>query len=278
MAYAGPVAFPVIEGGTGDSSFTAYAPVCGGTTTTGALQSAGTGIGSAGTVLTSNGASALPSWQSGGAGAFITVAMQTFTSSGTYTPTAGMLYAVIECQAAGGAGGGTSASGAGAGAGGGGAGGYSRGVFSAATIGASQTVTIGTGGTGVANGNGNAGGNSSVGALITCNGGSGGKAPVAQATSPAGGAGGSASGGNVNITGGTGQPGLTQSTGIISSGAGANSLFGFGGAALLQYPDTNGNPGIGYGSGGSGGIGQSVTNRSGGAGAGGIVVITEYCT
>jgi len=64
MAYSGPIAFPVIEGGTADTSFTAYAPICGGTTTTGALQSASTGISSSGFVLTSNGAAALPSFKS----------------------------------------------------------------------------------------------------------------------------------------------------------------------------------------------------------------------
>lgn len=55
-------------GGTGDTSFTAYAPICGGTTSTGNLQSASTGIATAGFVLTSNGAGALPSFQAGGGG------------------------------------------------------------------------------------------------------------------------------------------------------------------------------------------------------------------
>lgn len=50
-------------GGTGDTSFTAYAPVCGGTSTTAPLQSAATGISNSGYVLTSNGAAALPSFQ-----------------------------------------------------------------------------------------------------------------------------------------------------------------------------------------------------------------------
>jgi len=60
----------VSNGGTGDASFTAYAPVCGGTTTTGALQSASTGISNPGYVLTSTGSSTLPTWQavSGGSG------------------------------------------------------------------------------------------------------------------------------------------------------------------------------------------------------------------
>jgi len=70
MAYAGPIAFPVNEGGTGDTSFTAYSVITGGTTSTGALQNV-SGVGTAGQVLTSNGASALPTWQvvgSGGSG------------------------------------------------------------------------------------------------------------------------------------------------------------------------------------------------------------------
>lgn len=58
----------VANGGTGDTTFTAYAPVCGGTTTTGALQSATTGFTNSGYILTSNGASALPSWQAAPSG------------------------------------------------------------------------------------------------------------------------------------------------------------------------------------------------------------------
>lgn len=58
----------VANGGTGVTSLTAYAPVCGGTTTTGAVQSCGTGQNNAGYVWTSNGASALPSWQAASGG------------------------------------------------------------------------------------------------------------------------------------------------------------------------------------------------------------------
>lgn len=52
----------VARGGTGGGSFTAYSVICGGTTSTGALQNV-SGTGSSGQVLTSNGASALPTWQ-----------------------------------------------------------------------------------------------------------------------------------------------------------------------------------------------------------------------
>lgn len=55
-------------GGTGLASATAYAVLCGGTTSTGAFQSVAS-VGTAGQVLTSNGAGALPTFQSlGGSG------------------------------------------------------------------------------------------------------------------------------------------------------------------------------------------------------------------
>jgi hypothetical protein len=50
-------------GGTGDTSFTVYAPIIGGTTATGALQSASSGMGNSGYVLTSTGSSSAPTWQ-----------------------------------------------------------------------------------------------------------------------------------------------------------------------------------------------------------------------
>jgi len=53
----------VASGGTGDASLTAYAPLAGGTTTTGAVQSVSTGLSTSGNVMTSNGSSALPSFQ-----------------------------------------------------------------------------------------------------------------------------------------------------------------------------------------------------------------------
>lgn len=55
----------VANGGTGANSLTAYAPLFGGTTGTGAVQS-GT-VGTSGQVLTSNGPGALPTFQNAGA-------------------------------------------------------------------------------------------------------------------------------------------------------------------------------------------------------------------
>lgn len=52
----------VPNGGTGDSALTAYAVLCGGTTSTAAVQSVAS-VGTSGQVLTSNGAGALPTFQ-----------------------------------------------------------------------------------------------------------------------------------------------------------------------------------------------------------------------
>src|SRR3954466_1089835 len=65
-------AVTVPYGGTGDTSFTAYSVLCGGTTSTAALQNV-SGVGTSGQVLTSNGASALPTWQAGGSGTVTSV-------------------------------------------------------------------------------------------------------------------------------------------------------------------------------------------------------------
>jgi len=54
---------PVSDGGTGRTSATAYGVLCGGTTSTGAHQSIAS-VGTSGQVLTSNGAGALPTFQS----------------------------------------------------------------------------------------------------------------------------------------------------------------------------------------------------------------------
>jgi|SRR5712671_611157 len=70
-------------GGTGDASFSAFAPVCGGVTTTSALQSATTGIATAGFVLTSNGSAALPSFQAAPGAGRSAVFLAAVTGDGT---------------------------------------------------------------------------------------------------------------------------------------------------------------------------------------------------
>lgn len=71
----------VPSGGTGVTSATAYAVLCGGTTSTAAFQSV-SGVGSSGQILTSNGAGALPTWQTG-ASTGKPIVQQVYTQTGT---------------------------------------------------------------------------------------------------------------------------------------------------------------------------------------------------
>jgi hypothetical protein len=57
----------VAGGGTGNTTFTAYSVITAGTTATGAFQNV-SGVGTSGQILTSNGASALPTWQANSGG------------------------------------------------------------------------------------------------------------------------------------------------------------------------------------------------------------------
>ena len=77
----------VAHGGTGDNNFTAYGVVCGGTTSTGPLQSVSS-TGTAGQVLTSAGASALPVWANPATGSVtsVTGTANRITSTGGTTP------------------------------------------------------------------------------------------------------------------------------------------------------------------------------------------------
>jgi hypothetical protein len=222
---------------------------------------------------------------------FSSINFQTFSTSGTYTPSPGMVYTIIEAVGGGGGGGGGAATNASvAGGGGGGAGGYSRGAFSATTIGASQAITIGAAGTGATAGanTGGTGGNTTVGTLISANGGNGGLGSVASNLSCAdGGLGANATGGSLNLHG---QAGLTSFATYLSGiaagfgGAGGNSLFGSGGSSQGTATTSNdavtGANGFLYGAGGAGGVSLSAVGAAsavgGGNGSAGYVIITEY--
>lgn len=277
-------------GGTGVSTMTtAYAPVCAGTTPTGALQVASGDMSNAGHVLTSTGSSSLPVWLVPGSGVNLKrIVVRKFTSVGThtYTPTKNMSHCIVELVGGGGSGGSVNVPEANQrnGAGGGGAG-YCRKLFDAATIGSSQTVTIGRGNisrTSQATG-------SSFGSFLSANHGLNGTSSLADNPVGVGGAGGLAFGGDVNIPGHKGQAAFRdQVTTNIStgkgltrfSGAGGNSFLGMGGGGLAGGPNTilAGLPGTGYGSGGSGALvnARGIPNISGGTGADGICIITEF--
>jgi hypothetical protein len=212
---------------------------------------------------------------------------QTFIASGTYTPTTSMKYCIVEVIGGGGAGGSVDGvAGNSAAAGGGGAGGYSRKVLSAATIGTSQTVTIGAGGTPGAAGNhpGGNGGSSSLGALISATGGSGGSGNASSLGSASvGGLGGAGSSGDFNANGSPGGAGnsifFAGVAAITTSGMGANSYLGGGGLQIATNVgnDYAGNAGLSSGSGGSGAASLSgASGAAGGAGVAGIIIITEY--
>lgn len=189
--------------------------------------------------------------------------VQTFTGNGTYTPAAGIKYAVVEVQAGGGGGNSSSSYG-----GGGGGGGYAKKIVSSATIGASQTITVGAGGA-----PGSDGGNSSFGAIVTATGGTHG------VDGAIGGDGGSGASGDINIVGSDGA-GFTAQGGSGSTlfgGQGGNSFLGGGGRGGNKpaFDASNGNN---YGGGGGGGTfsNNTSTGSPGASGADGIVIVTEF--
>jgi len=213
----------------------------------------------------------------------LSVVQQFFITNGTYTPTAGMVYCEVKLVGGGGAGGGCAATGAGQTSvgGGGGGGEYAEGVFSAATIGVSQAVTCGAGGTGVSGAAGNNGSTTSLGALLTAGGGLGGAFGAAGASSSAGpGTGGTGgSGGTYHVKGWQGQQGQGSFTGVlVLGGAGGNSPFGSGGTGYWSGLGANGTNAFGYGAGG-GGSSNYISSGSafaGGAGTIGCILVTEY--
>lgn len=266
---------PLTKGGTNASLAASNGGIFYSTASAGAILS---GTATAGLALLS-GASTTPAWSS--SPPVTRIATQVFTSSGTYTPTAGMVYCIIEAIAGGGAGGGAiSSSGQSAGGGGGGAGSYSRKISTAATIGGSQTVTIGAAGVAGAAGNnpGGNGGDTSLGSICIAKGGTGGSGS-ATAGGGAGGAGGIAGTGDFTPTG---QSGLTGAGGSIVtyvaiSGQGASGIFGGGGLSVSSVASSNGLAASNYGSGGSGGISwNGGATANGGAGSKGVMIITEF--
>jgi hypothetical protein len=207
----------------------------------------------------------------------------TFTvyGSGTYTKPTGLRALIVEVVGGGGGGGGVDGQAAAWGAGaGGGAGGYCKDYIDEADIGATETMTVGAGGTGGAAGpnNGAAGSTSSFGSHCQATGGSGGAGNIATATTfiSVGSSGGVGSGGDINAKGGQGRGAIGIGFGTVYSGKGGMSFFGEGGSSVIG--DSNGEDAVAgsYGAGGSGACADSIaTNYSGGDGAAGVIVVTE---
>jgi hypothetical protein len=189
----------------------------------------------------------------------------------------------VRCVGGGGAGGGGIQAGSpniGQG-GGGGAGGYSEKWFddaAIASLSASVTVTIGAGGAGVSGAVGSTGTASSFGALMSAAGGSGGDVSTAASgtQSPSGASTRNAStGGDINIDSTLGHPGLVVAGSATRFGLGAEGPLG-GGIAQGRATAGNGLAGQKWGGGGGGAFVNLTTNRAGGKGGDGVVIIELY--
>lgn len=215
--------------------------------------------------------------------------VQTFTSSGTYTPTPGMRSVIVEVQSGGGGGGGTAtpSSGQDSISAGGQGGNFGMGRFTAATVGASQAITVGAGGAGGAGGasagaNGSPGGQSSFGTLIVQPGGGfglGGGLYSSSATVLGSGLTVASSTNCFEVQdGGRVQGGSTVWSGginlvnLASNGGSSRKSSGTAGSGQANGQDAGGNGG---GGGGTNATGSTGPFR-GGNGSAGIVIIWEY--
>ncbi|WP_321905113.1 glycine-rich domain-containing protein [Paraburkholderia tropica] len=208
--------------------------------------------------------------------------VQTFTASGTYTPTTGTNSIIVEVCGAGGAGGGASSANASPGGGGGGG---SAARVRITTMPTTVTVTVGGAGSGVSAASGGAGGSSSFGSYVIAGGGAGGSFnsgssfPVASS----GGAGSTSltiSGASTMSAsyGGQGGVGVVYTSGGVGlSGAGGNSLIGQG-ANQVGTGTAGIAPFVNCGAGGSGACNNTSggSNFSGGGGSAGRIVVYEY--
>jgi hypothetical protein len=227
--------------------------------------------------------------------AFAAIATQVFTATGTYTPNALMRYVRVRMVGPGGGGGGADGvnSGGVVSGAGGGAGEYAEGYFDAATIGASQSITIGAqGAAGSTTGAGGAGGTTSLGSLMSVNGGGGGGgtgngAIASQQDYLAGSGGTGGTGGFLRIQGGAGSGGVIDTYNDGSSFTSYTS--GRGGPSMLGMPpkgqnvgssgagsDVTGSTGNNYGAGGNPGVDDDASGSAGGAGGPSVVIIEEY--
>lgn len=194
---------------------------------------------------------------------------QTFLNSGSFTVPTGVTSVQVQAWGGGGAGGGcTSLSRSTGGGGGGGA--YKIVTNVAVTPGATITVTVGAGGTGVLAANGGNGGTSTFasGIPVTANGGMGGN--VNGASTPLNGAGGTGGTGGTfkGGTGGTGNA-VSGTSGTSGGGGGSAGSTGDGGnGSIVGGTAGTGIGGNGANGTGSNGSGTNATTLAGGGSGG----------
>ncbi len=190
---------------------------------------------------------------------------QVFTSSGTFTVPSGITAVKVTVAGGGGGGGSSRSPTCGVSQGGyGGGGGLAIKWITGLTPGGTVTVTVGAGGAGgTPNNAGSTGGTSSFGAYCSATGGGGGGHGFNGTGSQ--GSQGTATGGDLNFA--AARYTLPNTTSYV----GGPQMFG--GAPTGNGNDTNGNPGINYGSGATGGITGGATSRTGGTGSGGLVIV-----
>lgn len=185
-------------------------------------------------------------------------------SPATWTKPTGLYSIKVQVWGGGGSGG-RLISGSGA-VGGGGGGAYAERIFLASELGATETITIGAGGTAkTTDGDGNAGGNTTFGSLLTGYGGGGGASHSAGAGGGGGGglisAGGSAT---TNTAGSAGSPtGFSGAGGSDTSVNGNSAYLGAGGGGSATSGGSTGAGGDSY-LGGAGGGGSNLNGASAG--------------
>lgn len=209
-------------------------------------------------------ASAAPVWQDFKPPNF----QKILSGSGTYTPSAGVLYTIVEMVGGGGGGAGAGASPGGNTAGGNTAFGSAQcnggGAGSVVTGGSGGSSTLGSFTDGIALTGANGSGGYSVSANVNCPGGSGGSSPF-----------GGAGAGISNFQGGAAK----SNTGSGGAGGGLTNTYdggaggGAGGYAKFKISNPSGTYSYSVGAAGNGSTGGA---NNGGSGAAGIIIITEY--